>query len=81
MWIKLAIAVLLAALLISLGSGLVFLAKDKGRSRRTVRALGTRVTLAAALMALLFYGVCSGEFRSRAPWDQARPAPEAPPTN
>ena len=79
MWIKLAIAALLIALLASLASSLVFLAKDKGRGRRAMRALGTRVTLAALLMALLFYGVYSGEFRSRAPWDQERAAPEPAP--
>lgn len=36
MWIKPAIVALLVLLLISLGSGFVFLMKDQGRTRRTL---------------------------------------------
>ncbi len=71
-WIKIGILVLLLALLISLGSGLVFLFIDRGRTRRTLYSLGTRLVLAAALMILLAYGLWSGQLGSRAPWDLQR---------
>ena len=71
MWIKPVIVILFILLLISLGSGLVFLVKDQGRTRRTLHSLGIRVTLAAALVALIAYGFYSGQLRSKAPWDAA----------
>lgn len=69
MWLKVAIVVCLALLLLSLASGLVFLLKDKGATRRTLHSLGLRLALAAILMALLFYGIYSGQLRPQAPWD------------
>ena len=71
MWIKPAIMILLILLLISLASGLLFLVKDQGRTRRTLYALGVRVSLAALLMAVVAYGFYSGELHSKAPWDAA----------
>ena len=71
MWIKPAIVVLLVLLLISLGSGFFFLMKDQGSTRRTLHSLGIRVTLAAALVAVIAYGFYSGQLRSKAPWDAA----------
>ncbi len=71
MWIKPAIVVLLVLLLISLGSGFFFLMKDQGRTRRTLHSLGVRVTLAAALVAVIAYGFYSGQLHSKAPWDAA----------
>lgn len=68
MWLKTAILIVFVALLLSLGSGLVFLFKDKGEGKRTMYALGIRVTLAATLMVLITYGVLSGQLRSQAPW-------------
>ncbi len=72
MLLKIAIIVLFVALLISLGSGLFFLLRDKGDSERTLHSLGVRVTLALALLALVTYGVMTGQLRSKAPWDQPR---------
>lgn len=69
MWLKIGILALLVALLFSLGSGLVFLLIDRGRTRRTVHSLGVRLAFAAALLALLAYGLWSGQLSSRAPWD------------
>jgi Protein of unknown function (DUF2909) len=69
MWIKVLLVLLFLALLASLGSGLFFLMKDQGTTRRTLHSLGVRVTLAAALLLLLGYGIYSGEIRSKAPWD------------
>ncbi len=80
--LKAVIVVLLIGVIISLFSGLVFLFKDAERpdSRRTLRALGVRVTLAAALLGTMFYGFYTGELRlgTNAPWHgsatQAMPA-------
>jgi len=70
MWLKPAIVIVFLALLLSLGSGLVFLFKDKGEGKRTMRALGVRVSLAGLLLALITYGVLSGQLQSRAPWSK-----------
>jgi hypothetical protein len=75
MWLKIVIIVLFIGLLISLASGLVFLAKDKGSTRRTWNSLSVRLVLAALLMGFLIYGVISGKLGSKAPWD-ARKAPQ-----
>ena len=71
MWIKPALGVLLVLLRISVGSGFFFLMKDQGRTRRTLHSRGVRVTLAAALVAVIAYGFYSGQLRSKAPWDAA----------
>lgn len=70
MWLKTAIIIVFVALLLSLGSGLVFLFKDKGEGKRTMYALGIRVTLAATLLVLITYGVLSGQLHSQAPWSK-----------
>ena len=71
MWLKIIIVLLFIAVLASLSSALVFLLKDMGASdsRRTLYALGIRVTLAAALLLSIFYGLNSGILSSQAPWD------------
>lgn len=71
MWLKITIVVLFIAVVISLSSGLVYLLKDGGasESRRTLYALGIRITLAALLLALIFYGFYSGMLHSTAPWE------------
>ncbi len=75
MFLKFLIVILLIALLGSLGAGFFFLMVDQGdsRKRRLVNSLGLRLTLAAALMAVLFYGVASGKLRSQAPWERHAP--------
>ena len=72
MTIKIIIVVLFIALLVSLSSALIFLLKDVGapESRRTLYALGVRVTIAATLMAVIAYGIQTGQLRNTAPWDQ-----------
>jgi hypothetical protein len=70
MWLKTAIIIVFVALLLSLGSGLVFLFRDRGEGKRTMYALGIRITLAVALMALITYGVLSGQLHSQAPWSK-----------
>jgi len=76
MWLKVVILVLFAGLVISLGSGLFFLVKDKGETRRTWHSLGFRLVLAFLMMGFLVYGVVTGQLGSKAPWD-ARKAPQA----
>ena len=70
--LKALIIFLLVGVLVSLFSGLVFLFKDSDRhdSKRTLYALGVRVTFAGALLIAVFYGFYSGELRlgSSAPW-------------
>jgi len=72
--LKFLIVVLLIGVVLSLFSGLVFLFKDGDRrdSRRTLYALGVRISLAAALLASVFYGLYTGElqFGASAPWHQ-----------
>ncbi|MFV2091442.1 MAG: twin transmembrane helix small protein [Pseudomonadales bacterium] len=85
MFLKTLIIFLLIGVLASLASGLVFLFKDsdKPESRRTLHALGVRITLAIALLATVFYGFYSGQLRmgTHAPWhartrvEQDRPLP------
>lgn len=69
MLLKLLIVVLFLAVLASLSSGLVFLFKDQENERkRVLYALGIRVCLAATLLALVFYGLASGQLGMNAPW-------------
>ena len=92
--LKIVILVLLVGVVVSLFSGLVFLFKDSDRqdSKRTLYALGIRITLAAALLATVVYGLFTGQLRmgASAPWhdrtreeapagrDNAAPADAAP---
>ena len=77
--LKVIIIVLLAGVVISLFSGLVFLFKDTDRSdsKRTLYALGVRITLASLLLITIFYGFYTGELRlgTNAPWHEKRHPP------
>ena len=66
--LKIIILLLLAGILISLVFGFVFFYKDKGRSKRTLYALGVRVTLAILLIIVVFYGLSTGQLSMQAPW-------------
>ena len=57
---KLLIFALLIAIFISLTGGLFFLAKDQGKSRRTVYSLTVRVILSVSLFILLLIGYMTG---------------------
>lgn len=72
--LKFLIVVLFIAVVASLSSGLVFLLKDMSvtDSKRTLYALGIRITLAATLLLVIAYGIYSGQLGSTAPWDQNR---------
>lgn len=66
--LKAIIVVLLVAIILSLGSGAVFFFKDQGEGKRTLYALGVRVTLAVLLIICLVYGVMTGQLTLNAPW-------------
>ncbi len=70
MWLKIIIVILFIAILVSLSGALSFLFKDtEVDSKRTLYALGTRITLAALLMIVVVYGLSTGQLGSTAPWD------------
>jgi Flp pilus assembly protein protease CpaA len=52
-WIRLLILLLLAAIVISLGTGLYHLSSGKGDSGKLLRALTVRITLSILLFVLL----------------------------
>tara|TARA_B110000046_G_scaffold183792_1_gene220699 strand:- start:2733 stop:3041 length:309 start_codon:yes stop_codon:yes gene_type:complete len=71
MLLKTIIVLLFIAVVISLFSGLGFLVKDLGNSkRRLLFALGLRISLAALLMGTVIYGAYTGQLSSKAPWDR-----------
>ena len=57
---KILIFILLLAIFISLSGGLFFLAKDKGKSKRTIYSLTVRVVLSVSLFVLLLIGYMTG---------------------
>ncbi len=74
--LKTLIVILMLALIASLGSGFYYLMIDQGdkNQRRTFHSLGVRLTLAGALMAVIVYGIATGQLGHRNPWD-AGPRP------
>ncbi len=54
MFTKILIVLVMIIIVVSLGSGLIFLVRDKGQSKRTVKALTWRVALSLSLFILLF---------------------------
>ncbi|MFV8572217.1 twin transmembrane helix small protein [Marinobacter sp. SBS5] len=58
--LKIAIVLLLIAVIVSLFSGLFFLIHDGGKSRRVVNSLAIRVALSVILLALLLIALWSG---------------------
>ncbi len=71
MWLKLIIIILFIAVLVSLSSALLFLLKDidTENSKRSLYALGIRISLASFLLIAIIYGFQSGILTSTAPWD------------
>ncbi len=72
MWLKVLILLLFVAIVVSLTSGMNFLLRDAGvpESKRTLYALGIRITLAALLLLCIFIGLYTGILSSQAPWDR-----------
>lgn len=59
---KIIVALILVAVLASLASAMVFLVKDGGKTRRTVRALTVRISLSVLLFLFLLFGYWMGWF-------------------
>jgi hypothetical protein len=57
--LNLFILLAMLGILISLGAGLVFLVRDRGKTERTVISLSIRVALSVLLLALLALGFAS----------------------
>ncbi len=66
--LKIIIVILFFGILISLACGFVFFYQDKGKSKRTLYALGVRVTFAVLLILCVVYGLFTGELSLQAPW-------------
>lgn len=60
MLVKIIIFIFLLVILYCLGSGLVYLVKDKGNSDRVVKALTWRISLSILLFVLLFVAYAFG---------------------
>ena len=77
--LKTLIIILMLALIASLGSGFYYLMKDQGdkTKRGTFHSLGVRLGLATALLAVIIYGIATGQLGHRNPWD-AGPRPSTP---
>ena len=69
--LKIAIVLLLLALIASLGSGFYYLMLDQGdkTKRRLLHSLGVRLALTVSLIAIVIYGVATGQLGHRNPWD------------
>ena len=74
MWVKIVILVVFLGIVLSLASGLMFLVKDKGNSRRTLRALSFRIGLSVGLFAFLMVLIALGVIKPHAV------IPKVPPT-
>lgn len=80
--LKVIIVILFFAVVASLFSGLNFLVKDLGDpKKRLLRALGIRISLAAALLLTIIYGAYTGQIKSQAPWDREMHPSMASPEN
>jgi len=60
MIVKVVVVLLLLTIVGSLGSGLFFMMRDRGKSDRTVRALTWRVGLSLVAFVLLIIGAATG---------------------
>lgn len=77
MLIKVLIVITLLAIVVSLGSGMLFLVKDKGQGNRTVRALTIRIALSVSLFALLMLGIFTGHIKPHGIYPSAPAQPSA----
>jgi Protein of unknown function (DUF2909) len=64
---NLLILTVMLGILVSLGAGLFFLVRDRGRSERTVISLSVRVALSILLLVLLAWGFATRYMGSGSP--------------
>lgn len=67
MLVKAMIAFFLIAIIFSLGSGLLYLVKDKGTTKRTVKSLSLRIGLSIALFLFLLFAGYMGWITPNSP--------------
>ncbi len=67
MWLKIIILILLAAIIVSLFSGALFL-RNADSGSRLVNALTLRISLTVVVMLLIAWGLWSGQLQWGAPW-------------
>lgn len=60
MLVKVIVVILFFLILASLGSGLVYLVKDKGQTKRTANALTLRIAISLLAFLLLILGYITG---------------------
>ncbi|WP_133130720.1 twin transmembrane helix small protein [Legionella yabuuchiae] len=60
MFTKAFILFIMLIILVSLGSGIVFLVRDEGKTKRTVKALTWRIGLSLGLFVFLIFGFFFG---------------------
>lgn len=77
MWIKIFIIVAFIGILISLGSGLFYLVRDKGQTDRTAKALSWRVGLSVGLFAVLMLMAAFGIIKPHGLMPTPPPQPTA----
>jgi hypothetical protein len=77
MLIKILVIAALAAIIVSLASGMVFLVKDKGQSERTAKALTVRISLSVLLFGLLMLGIFTGHIKPHGIYPAGHPANQA----
>ncbi|GGX48300.1 DUF2909 domain-containing protein [Saccharospirillum salsuginis] len=68
MLLKAILIILIIAMLLSLSGGLVALFKDEPESKRLVKLLTIRVSLAVLIIVVLIVGFVTGELTQNAPW-------------
>ncbi|WP_185265767.1 DUF2909 domain-containing protein [Halopseudomonas xiamenensis] len=67
MWLKVIIVLLLAAIVVSLFSGALFL-RDASSGGRLFNALSIRISLTVLVVLLIAWGLWSGQLQWGAPW-------------
>ena len=67
MWLKVIIVLLLAAIIVSLFSGAFFL-RNVNAGGRLLNALTLRISLTVIVVALIVWGLWSGQLQWGAPW-------------
>jgi hypothetical protein len=66
MFIKAIIIVVMLVILVALGSSLIFLVRDEGKTTRTVKALTWRIGLSLVLFLFLFLAFSMGWIKPHA---------------